>query len=57
VLPLLGCRCGCDVQWQLVDAAAALTSAADVEAGEQDFGEDLNRDGFQWGWVELAVCV
>ena len=48
---------GAMVQWQLVDAAAALTSAADIEAGEQDFGEDLNRDGFQWCWVELAVCV
>ena len=53
----LGADVGAMVQWQLVDAAAALTSAADVEAGEQDFGEDLNRDGFQWCWVELAVCV
>ena len=53
----LGADVGVMVQWQLVDAAAALTSAADVEAGEQDFGEDLNRDGFQWCWVELAVCV
>ena len=45
----LGTDMGAMVRWQLINAGATLMSAADVEAREQDLGEELNRDGFQWG--------
>jgi len=45
----LGTDVGAMVRWQLVNAGAALMSAADVEGREQDLGEELNQDRFQWG--------
>ena len=49
MLPLLGHRCGCDGAVAARRCEHGVVEAADVEAREQDLGEELNRDGFQWG--------